>query len=175
MPNYRRNRVMGGTYFFTANLLDRQSDLLVRYIDSLREAVRNVREKHPFYIDAWVVLPEHTHCVWTLPPDDSDFPTRWMEIKMLFSAQIPKETASHSDRQRKRERNIWQQRYWEHTIRDDRDYAAHVNYCYVNPLKHGLVRHVRDWPHSSFHRDARSGLYSEDWCGNILDMEAGED
>ena len=85
MSNYRRARVPGACYFFTVNLRDRSSDLLIREIDLLRETVRATRLRHPFHIDAWVVLPEHMHCMWTLPPDDADFALRWKVIKFAFA------------------------------------------------------------------------------------------
>lgn len=175
MPNYHRNRVPGGTYFFTVNLLERQSRLLVEHIEAFREAVRGVREKRPFHIDAWVVLPDHTHCVWTLPPGDDDYPARWKAIKIAFAKALPKIERLSAVRMRKGERGIWQRRFWEHTIRDERDYAAHVDYVHINPLKHGLVQRVVDWPYSSFHRAAASGLYSHDWAGDdVIDLVAGE-
>src|SRR5215469_16062723 len=157
MPNYRRLRVPGGTYFFTVNLLDRKSDLLVRKIELLREVVKKVRHDKPFHIDAWVVLPDHFHCVWTLPQGDADYATRWKNIKTMFSKQIPTTEITSGVRTRLHERGIWQRRYWKHTIRDDRDYAAHVDYCHINPLKHGLVAAVRDWPFSTFHGYVQAG------------------
>lgn len=141
MPNYRRLRVDGGCWFFTANLLDRRVDLLVRYVDQLHRAIVKVQQQRPFVIDAWVILPDHLHMIWTLPPDDSDFPSRWRDLKVTFSRSVPKSQGQ----------SIWQRGYWEHLIRDDRDYDAHVDYCWVNPVKHGLVQRVEDWPHSSFH------------------------
>jgi putative transposase len=174
MSFYRRHRVPGGTYFFTVNLLDRKSDLLVRKIGLLREAVQSVRDALPFHIDAWVVLPEHMHCIWTLPSGDSDYPARWRAIKSYFARRIPGTEARSPARINQSERGIWQRRYWEHTIRDTRDYVAHVDYCYINPLKHGLVQSVPDWPHSSFHRDVRKGIYPGNWAGQIVEMETGE-
>jgi len=117
MTNYRRNRVPGGTYFFTVNLLDRGSGLLVQKIDLLREVVRKVRHDRPFHIDAWVVLPDHLHCVWTLPPGDADYVSRWQNIKKMFSRQIPATETLSETKARLNERGIWQRRYWEHTIR----------------------------------------------------------
>lgn len=171
MPDYRRNRVPGGTYFFTVNLLERKSDLLVDYIDCLREAVRKVRLNQPFHIDAWVVLPDHMHCVWTLPDGDADYSSRWKAIKIAFSKSIPKTERLSAVRIAKGERGIWQRRYWEHTIRNDRDYAAHIDYCHINPLKHGLVKQVADWPYSTFHALVKAGIYVENWAGveDILD------
>jgi putative transposase len=142
MTDYRRNRVPGGTYFFTVNLADRRSDLLTREIDALRGAVRKVRAQKPFHIDAWVVLPDHTHCMWTLPDNDTNFSARWQAIKTAFSKRMMVGEHRSPSRAGKGERGIWQRRFWEHTIRDDRDYAAHLDYIHFNPVKHGLVTQV---------------------------------
>jgi putative transposase len=163
MLGYRRNRVPGGTFFFTVKLLDRRSDLLVRYIGALREAVR---QRAPFVIDAWVDLPDHMHCVWTLPAGDADFPGRWRAIKISFSKSMPKgERQLSLVMTRRGEHGIWQRRYWEHTIRDERDLCAHTDYTHFNPVKHGLVGHPADWPYSSFRRCVTRGLYPADWMG----------
>jgi putative transposase len=167
MPNYRRAFVPGGCWFFTVNLLDHRGSLLSDHVEALRDAMRTTRRAYPFRIDAIVVLPDHLHAVWTLPPDDADFSVRWRLIKARFARAIPPGERLSSVRQRRNERGIWQRRYWEHLIRDDTDYARHVEYCYINPVKHGLVRRVRDWPHSSFHRDVRAGLFPIDWAGEI--------
>ena len=165
MSNYRRNRVPGGCYFFTVNLQDRRGALLVEHVDLLRRSVQRVRGLMPFHIDAWVVLPDHMHCVWTLPDGDTDFSRRWQAIKMAFAKGIaPGETLSASNRSRG-ERGIWQRRYWEHTIRDESDYAAHVDYTHFNPVKHGLVESAADWPYSSFHRCVEIGMYPPAWAG----------
>ena len=174
MPNYRRARVPGATWFFTVNLRDRRSDLLVREIELLRETVRAARVRHPFHIDAWVVLPEHMHCLWTLPPGDAEYALRWQVIKFGFSKRLPKDEARSDAELRRRERGIWQRRYWEHLIRDERDFARHFDYIHGNPLKHGHVERVRDWPFSSFHRAVRERVYPIDWGGSIVDVEAGE-
>jgi putative transposase len=174
MPDYRRNRVPGGTYFFTVNLLDRGSGLLIEHIDAFREAVRQVRTRKPFHIDAWVVLPDHTHCVWTLPPGDADYSARWKAIKIAFAKSLPKTERLSAARARKGERGIWQRRFWEHTIRDESDYAAHVDYVHINPYKHGLVTKASDWPYSSFHRLRTVGIYPDDWAGEVVDLAAGE-
>jgi putative transposase len=165
MPDYRRNYLSGGTYFFTFNLLERSSGLLVERIDALREAVRKVKASRPFHIDAWVVLPDHMHAVWTLPPDDSDYSGRWRAIKIAFAKAMPKTECLSAVRAARGERGIWQRRFWEHTIRDEQNYRAHVDYVHINPVKHGLVARVRDWPHSSFYRHAESGIYAPDWAG----------
>jgi putative transposase len=164
MPEYRRNRVSGGTYFFTVNLNDRRSGLLVSHIDHLRAAVGRARELKPFHIDAWVVLPDHMHAVWTLPAGDSDFSQRWRTIKMAFSKAIdPMETLSTSRRVRG-ERGIWQRRFWEHTVRDESDYRAHIDYIHFNPVKHGFVSSVAEWPFSTFHRAVARGDYPSSWA-----------
>ncbi len=164
MPNYRRNRVEGGSYFFTVNLRDRRSDLLVAEIDALRSAVRAARARYPFHIDAWTVLPDHMHCLWTLPPDDFDFPVRWQTIKAMFSRSVPGVEDRRASLVRKREAGIWQRRYWEHTIRDDQDYAVHMDYIHFNPVKHGLAAHPADWPFSSFAKCVALGMYPIDWA-----------
>lgn len=174
MSDYRRNRVPGGTYFFTMNLLARRERLLVEHIDALRNAVRQVRAQRPFHIDAWVVLPDHTHCVWTLPPGDDDYSARWKAIKIAFAKTLPRTELLSAVRERKGERGIWQRRFWEHTIRDDLDYAAHVDYVHINPFKHGLVQRVADWPYSSFHRFVEAGIYPQDWAGDVATLNAGE-
>ena len=165
---YRRNYVKGGTYFFTVNLLDRNKSLLVEHIDLLRESIRFVKSHRPFYIDAWVVLPDHLHAVLTLPDDDVDYSSRWREIKKRFSKSLPKTEFLTQTRKRKNERGIWQRRFWEHTIRDDNDYWHHVNYVHFNPLKHGLVSRIVDWPYSSFHRAVKRGIYTNNWCGEKI-------
>jgi len=163
---YRRNYVEGGTYFFTVNLLERDKTLLVDHINELREAVRWVKERQPFYIDAWVVLPDHMHAIWTLPEGDADYSSRWQEIKKRFSKSLPKNEPLSCVRERKGERGIWQRRFWEHTIRDERDFQYHVDYIHFNPLKHGMVHQVKDWPFSSFHRCVANGIYPVNWCNS---------
>ena len=165
MSNYRRYRVPGGSYFFTVNLLERHpNDLLIRHIDLLRTAVSDARKRWPFHIDAWVVLPEHRHCVWTLPVGDADNSNRWRVIKQGFSKALPITERRSKVRIARGERGIWQRRFWEHMIRDDQDYAAHIDYCHINPMKHGLVERVSDWPYSTFHRYVKEGLYPQDWA-----------
>jgi putative transposase len=166
MPDYRRNHVPGGTFFFTVNLLDRRSRLLVERIDALRETVRAVRARRAFHIDAWVVLPDHMHCIWTLPEGDVDYPSRWKAIKIHFAKSLPKTERLSPVRAAKGERGIWQRRYWEHTIRDEADYSRHVDYVHYNPVKHGHAARVCDWPYSSFHRLVAAGMYPVDWVGD---------
>ena len=174
MPNYRRNRVPGGTYFFTVNLLERRSRLLVEHVDVLRESVRQAKHRMPFHIDAWVVLPEHLHCIWTLPPGDDDYSGRWRAIKKSFSKSIPIDEYRSPVRIKRHERGIWQRRFWEHTIQGDHDYTTHVDYVHFNPVKHGWVKAAKDWPYSSFHQFVARGLYPEDWAVSE-DIESVED
>ena len=143
MPNYRRAFVPGGCWFFTVNLLDRRRYLLTENIDALREATRISQARHPFTIDAMVVLPDHVHAIWTLPPDDAEFSLRWQLIKISFAQAIPKTEARSEVRMRRGERGIWQRRFWEHLIRDEEDFRRHVEYCYIDPVKHGLVSRVQ--------------------------------
>ena len=166
MPDYRRAWCPGGTWFFTVNLLERHgNDLLTRHVNVLREAVRVVRQRYPFIIHGWVVLPDHLHCVIELPPNDTNFSTRWRLIKIGFSKALPRTERLSSVRQRRGERGIWQRRYWEHRIRDDADFQAHMDYVHINPVKHGLVTRVAQWPHSTFHRLVEQGIYPADWAG----------
>ncbi len=165
MPNYRRNRLAGGTYLFTVTARNRSSDLLVRHVGDLRSAVAQVRKLRPFYNDAWVVLPDHMHCIWTLPEGDTDYSTRWRRIKDLFSKSLPITEHRSLVMQARHERGVWQRRFWEHTIRDDTDYAHHMDYVHFNPVKHGLVSHPAQWPYSTFHQAVRAGVYPADWTG----------
>ncbi|TVT78546.1 MAG: transposase [Denitromonas halophila] len=161
MPNYRRNRAPGGTYFFTVTLADRRSQALIEHVALLRKAVCRVRTARPFHIDAWVVLPDHLHAVWTLPEGDADYSSRWREIKKAFTRTVGG--------------SVWQRGFWEHTLRDERDCAAHIDYVHINPLKHGLVARVADWPYSSFHRAVAQGLYPVDWTGDgAADIDVGD-
>jgi putative transposase len=176
MANYRRNFVKGGSYFFTAALADRRQALLVDHIDALREAFRQVRAAHPFHLDAMVVLPEHLHCIWTLPPGNADYPGRWRRIKAAFSRSLPDLYPRSPSQIRKNERGIWQRRYWEHTLRDEEDYRRHVDYIHYNPVKHGHAAHAADWPYSTFRRYVEAGIYASDWAGDeeTRDQEFGE-
>jgi putative transposase len=172
MPDYRRNYVEGGTYFFTVALADRRSDLLVKEVAALRASVSRARALHPFNIDAWVVLPEHLHAVWTLPDGDADFSARWSLIKRGFTARVAKGERRSASRIAKGERGIWQRRFWERTIRDEADFRRHVDYVHINPVKHGLVNNAWDWPFSSFRRAVARGDYPTDW-GGLEEMDGG--
>ncbi len=170
MTAYRRNFIPGGCFFFTVNLADRRRRLLTEHVDALRTAFRETHQRHPFTTDAIVVLPDHLHAVWTLPDSDRDFATRWRLIKSTFSRHFSVDEPISASRAAKNERGIWQRRYWGHTIRNEEDLARHIDYVHINPVKHGLVKQVRDWPHSSFHRMVKSGIYPEDWAGDFSDL-----
>lgn len=166
MPDYRRAWSRGGTWFFTITLLERRNNpLLTQHIDVLRQAVARTRADHPFVIHAWVVLPDHLHCVIELPAGDTDFSLRWRLIKARFSRAIPNTQWRNAARQRRGERAIWQRRFWEHLIRDQADFNAHMDYVHINPVKHRLVDAVAEWPYSTFHHLAQEGVYPLDWAG----------
>jgi putative transposase len=171
MTAYRRNVDPGATYFFTVNLADRRLSLLTDYIEPLRAAFRETRLRHPFTIEAIVVLPDHLHAIWTLPEGNGDFAVRWSLIKANFSRAFPGGEPVSTSRRRRRERGIWQRRYWEHTIRDGDDLARHIDYIHFNPVKHGYVENVSDWPYSSFHRMVRTGIYPADWVIGTSDTD----
>ncbi len=165
MPNYRRVWVPGGTYFFTVNLLERRRRLLVERVDALRQAFHATRSVRPFVLLAYVVLPDHLHCMWRLPEGDADNASRWAQIKSGFCRQVPPDERRSARRLARRERGIWQRRYWEHLIRDPRDLQRHVDYIHWNPVKHGHAARVADWPYSSFRDWVGRGGYPLDWAG----------
>jgi putative transposase len=165
MVGYRRNFIPGGTYFFTVTLADRRSKMLVDQIGSLRSALRAARRERPFTIDAIVILPDHLHAIFTLPPNDLDFSGRWRRIKGHFSSALI-DASIQLNRRSNGELALWQRRFWEHTIRDESDFSRHVDYIHFNPVKHGHVQRVRDWPYSSFHRYVEEGTLPDDWAGD---------
>ncbi|VXC98755.1 transposase [Pseudomonas sp. 8Z] len=174
MVLYRRDNTPGATWFFTVNLADRQSRLLIDRFDLLRASFADVMRRHPWAIDAIVILPEHLHAICTLPPGDADFALRWRQIKSGFSRQLPYGESISASRRGKGERGIWQRRYWEHRIRDEQDFARHVDYIHHNPRNHGYVERVIDWPWSSFHRYVAAGLLPTDWAGGDDEWPGGE-
>lgn len=160
MSNYIRPKISNTPVFFTLNLATRGTRLLVDNLEALRHAFTATMAERPFTINAIVILPDHLHTVWTLP--DTDYATRWRIIKARFSRALPKGHLRPSHVARK-ERGVWQRRYWEHHIRGEADYRKHVEYCWLNPVKHGLVEKPTDWPHSSIHRDIRLGRVPPEW------------
>jgi putative transposase len=169
MPNFIRAILPGGTFFFTVVTFERRPmfrDPAARRI--LREVVEDVRSRRPFEIDGLVLLPDHLHTIWTLPPDDHDFSTLWRKIKEHFTRRHlgigGPEAPPPTGGRRKGLRGVWQQRFWEHTIRDERDFERHMDYIHYNPVKHGHATCPHAWVWSSFQRWVREGVYAPDWC-----------
>ena len=170
MSNYRRAAQPGATYFFTVVTYHRTSWFdCEENVSVLREAFRRNMEKRPFRMDAVVVLPDHLHCLWQLPQGDSDFSGRWREIKKRVSRQLDSRTNLRN------ERLVWQKRFWEHLIRDEKDWRNHMDYIHYNPVKHGLVKRPADWPWSSFSKAVARGWYDTDWGMTEPEMIAGMD
>lgn len=183
MPEYRRNRVPGETYFFTLVTFNRQPLFFSKANNRMFiNAWNDVQTRHPFESIAACVLPDHIHAIWKLPEGDDDYPMRWKEIKRLFTQEYHRENHKGAGRtlsqQLQGEATIWHRRYWEHTIRDQDDLNVHIDYVHINPLKHGLVNEVRNWPWSSFHRYVTNGVYPSDWGGRadmkLMDVSRGE-
>lgn len=173
MSNYCRSQ-QGNLYFFTLVTEQRQPWLTqAASRAALREAIGQARACYPFEIHAWVLLPDHLHCVWQLPGDDADFGRRWSLIKRKTSQALDVPQGTTLSRQLRGERGLWQRRFWEHQIRDHEDYRRHLDYLHWNPVKHGLVERVRDWPWSSFHRLVGEGIYPADWGGGKIDEGRG--
>ena len=172
MVQYRRNLLAGGTFFLTATVADRRSSVLVDSIGLLVRAFRVTRLERPFFLNAFVILPDHLNAVITLPADDADFSGRFRRMKSLFTRLVVA-SGLKCERNARGEYALWQRRFWEHTIRDDRDFARHVDYIHFNPVKHGLVTKVADWPYSSFHRYVRTGDLPRDWAGVVASNDGG--
>jgi putative transposase len=169
MPRYIRAKARSSIFFFTVVLAQRPSNLLFDEIDRLRRIYQTVQQRHPFETVAICILPDHIHAIWDLPEDDPDFSSRWSLIKSGFSRGLGPQARSTS-KIAKREKGVWQRRYWEHAIRNDADLERHVDYIHFNPVKHGHVTRVGDWPHSSFHRYVERGLLAADWGGDLNDL-----
>jgi putative transposase len=179
MPNYRRAQIPGGTYFFTVVTHQRQPLLLdASFRTALRDAVTRTRTHHPFTINAWVLMPDHLHAIWTLPEGDSNYSLRWNMIKQLSSkaaTAFQDNSRLSASRASRRETSIWQRRFWEHQVRDEADFERCMDYAHFNPVKHGLVSRVRDWEWSTFHRYVAQGVYPEEWGGGLeFDGDFGE-
>jgi len=175
MPKYRRIKAEGGAYFFTVNTEKRRpilTNALIR--QALRDAIITTRKTLPFKIEAWVLLPNHLHTIWTLPEEDANFSSRWAMIKQYVTKACPPlvypEKVSQSKKGRK-EGSIWQRRFWEHLIRDDDDFAKHMDYIHWNPVKHGYVPRVIDWPYSTFHKLVAQGVYPPGWGGCVESLD----
>ena len=163
---YRRARLPGSTYFSTVVTHNRRAILCeTENIELLRDSFRRVIKQHSFVINAIVILPNHLHCIWTLPKDDADYSTRWRLVKSCFSRRFSlKYQGQVSDsRQSKGEKAIWQRQFWEHLIRDEQNFINHVDYIHYNPVPHSLVLSPKDWQYSSFHRYVQRGVYDVSW------------
>ena len=172
---YRRANTVNASYFFTVNLAERKQRLLTDNIGILRNAIRMVKQNHPFTIETMVVLPEHLHAIFTLPEGDAAFAMRWALIKAAFSRNMPKTERISASRIAKRERGIWQRRYWEHQIKDELDMQQHIDYIHYNPVKHGYVTQASDWPYSSIHQYIKAGILPKDWgIGDDVTNQFGE-
>lgn len=183
MPEYRRIREPGGIYFFTVVTYNRRPILTDPECQSvLRNAWMNVQRKHPFETIAVCLLPDHIHTIWKLPEGDTNYSVRWNEIKRHFTHEYRLNFDIQDDRNesrvKRREQTVWQRRFWEHTFYDRDDLNAHIDYIHINPLKHGFVKRVTDWPWSSFHRYVKMGIYPPDWGGEVeissADLTVGE-
>ena len=164
--DYRRFRLAGATYFFTVVTFERRP--LFADADNvalLRHAFVCVKNRHPFSIDALVLLPDHLHCLWTLPLGDDNFSSRWMSIKREFTRHRPSlhRAPVSAARRHKREQSVWQRRFWEHWIRDDEDFQRHCDYIHYNPVKHGCAATPAAWPYSTFRKFVERGIYPQDW------------
>jgi putative transposase len=171
MPNYKRNYVPGGTYFFTVVTHERRPFFTTEIARTcLRDAIAKQQAKRPFEMVAVVLLPDHLHTIWTLPPGDDDFSIRWAGIKEAFSREYLKngglEGSLSNSRKKHRERAIWQRRFWEHTCRDEDDLKRFLDYLHWNPCKHGLAKNVKDYAYSTFQQFVKLGEYDENWGTN---------
>ena len=163
---YRRSQASGATFFFTVVTYKRRRILCCNEnVSLINEGFKHAVSKRPFVIDAFVMLPDHIHCIWTLPEGDNDFSTRWWSIKSYFTRRCnTKHKDDQSDNMKiKGMKGVRQQRFWEHQIRDERDFAAHVDYIHYNPVKHGYAKAPKDWEWSTFHRYVREGIYDINW------------
>lgn len=170
MSRYRPSQT-GSTYFFTIVAHGRRPIFCNPVIrTSLARAVQFVRETRPFVVDAWVILPDHMHCMWTLPDGDVDYAARWLALKRYVASDVGRRLqesafAAPSPHHR-REVTLWQRQFWEHPIHDQADFERHMDYIHFDPVKHGQVARVQDWPHSTFHRHVQEGTYAPDWHGS---------
>ena len=171
MPNYRRSNVAGGTYFITQVTYQREPWLCTKIVrNALREAIKKVQQKYYFLIDAFILLPEHFHCLWTLPPNNSDLSLRLRLIKSYVTKHYKKQLGINSpisqSRQKQGESNLWQRRFWEHLIVDEDDFANHCNYIHYNPVKHNLCSYPQQWEFSTISRFINQGIYPPNWGMN---------
>jgi putative transposase len=164
--NYRRSQIPGGAFFFTLVTYERRKLFSEqKNINLLRQVIHEIKQVHPFQMQAYVLLPDHFHCIWRLPDNDADFSTRWRLIKSYFtrSCVLPDDCNPTLTRKNKGEQCVWQRRFWEHAIKDDSDFENHVAYIHYNPVKHGYVNAPRDWQQSSIHYYIEKEIYPSNW------------
>lgn len=173
MSEYIRSYTQGATYFFTLVSYNRR-DIFCNedFLQAFKNSIKQIQQQYHFEIIAWVQLPDHLHCIWKMPENDANYSMRWSQIKRLTTQACPQyqlslNELSHSKAKR-HERGVWQRRFFEHQIKDEADLIKHMDYLHYNPIKHGLVTRVLDWPYSSFHRCVRQGFYAEDWSGGSI-------
>jgi putative transposase len=169
MPEYRRPYIPGGSYFLTLVAYNRNPLFQVpENISRLRAAIKTVKSERPFEIAGAVVLPDHQHFIWTLPPGDTAYSMRVGRLKALFTKSLPAEQRSAqalpNSHRKRRESGVWQRRFWEHALRDEEDFQRHLDYIHYNPVKHGYAQCPHSWPFSSFHQWVQKGAYTANWC-----------
>jgi putative transposase len=194
MPEYRRAIISGGTYFFTVVTQDRLPVLTCEEVrQALRDGIQEVRQSLPFIIEAWVLLPDHLHTIWTLPEGDANYQARWAIIKRIVTKRSIRKASDENpinmvrkthptlddnklsnSMQKRSEGGFWQRRFWEHSIRDEDDFHRHLDYIHWNPVKHGYVKNPMDWPYSTLHRFVTQGLYPPDWGGNGANKDSAD-
>jgi putative transposase len=174
MSNYRRSYCQAGTYFFTVVAYDRRPIFCEPiFRTALRNAIKETQLELPFDIDAWVLLPDHLHCIWTLPSNDDNFSIRWAKIKRNVTKQcscLHSQQLMTPSKYKRKESTLWQRRFWEHQIRSEQDFAHHADYIHYNPVKHGYVKQVADWQYSTFHRYVKQGFYPQNWSCNLVEQ-----
>lgn len=175
MSQYIRSYTNGATYFFTLVSYNRRRIFCEDdFLQAFKKSIKQVQQQYPFEIIAWVQLPDHLHCIWKMPENDANYSMRWSQIKRLTTQACPRYHLPIDDLSRskvkRKERGIWQRRFYEHEIKDEADFIKYMDYLHYNPFKHGLVGKVSEWPYSSFHRYVKQGLYMEDWGNNSMDF-----
>ena len=175
MSRYIRSHTKGATYFFTLVSYNRRNILCEDdFLQAFKKSIKQVQQQYPFEIIAWVQLPDHLHCIWRMPTNDANYSMRWSQIKRLTTQACPQYHLPIDDLSRSKvkrnERGIWQRRFYEHQIKDEVDFIRHMDYLHFNPVKHGLVGKVSEWPYSSFHRYVKQGDYLVDWGDNDLEF-----
>lgn len=172
MSQYLRSNTQGATFFFTVVAYNRRNIFCEPdFLKAFKNSIKEVQMQYPFEILAWVQLPDHLHCIWRLPEQDSDYGKRWSMIKRFTTKACPQYHLEFNElsysKVARNEKGIWQRRFHEHQIRDEADFKRHMDYIHYNPVKHGLVNSPNDWQYSSFHRYVKQGIYTKDWGSHV--------